>query len=363
MTDERVRLIAFYLPQFHPIPENDEWWAKDFTEWTNVVQGKPLFPGHYQPHLPADLGFYDLRLPEVRQAQADLARRYGIYGFCYYHYWFYGRRLLERPFNEVLKSGEPDSPFCLCWANESWTRRWDGLDREVLIEQAYGGDSDDRNHIRWLLQAFADPRYIRVNGKPLFLIYRAKDLPDVKRTLGIWREKATRAGLPGLYLCSVDSSWARNWDPAPYGFDAAVEFQPAFTLLPPDLLGQFGSRLRSWPWRQRQPKHKIVLYRAFVEYMLQRQYLSYKMFRCVTPGFDNTPRRRGLQASILHQSNPEDFGRWLNHTIGWTCDHMQGDERIVFINAWNEWAEGNHLEPDQGFGHAFLEQIPRALAP
>lgn len=357
---DRIRLIAFYLPQFHPIPENDAWWGPGFTDWFNVVRTRPLFPDHYQPHLPADLGFYDLRLPEVRQAQADLARQYGIHGFCYYHYWFRGKRLLSRPFEEVLESGQPDFPFCLCWANESWTRRWDGLDNETLIEQTYGSDRHNLDHIRWLLQAFADPRYIRVNGRPLFLVYRTKDLPEPERTLGTWRQEADRAGFPGLYICSVDSSWARNWDPTPHGFDAAVEFQPAFTLLPPQLLERRLSRRRIWQRISRQ-QDKIVSYQAFVRFMLQREYPPYKMFRCVTPGFDNSPRRRGLSASILHRSNPQDFGRWLDHSVRWTGSSMKGDERILFINAWNEWAEGNHLEPDQRFGSAFLEQVQRAL--
>ncbi|MDJ0634982.1 MAG: glycoside hydrolase family 99-like domain-containing protein [Xenococcaceae cyanobacterium MO_188.B29] len=186
--NNNIKAIAFYLPQYHPIPENDKWWGKGFTEWTSVAKAKPLFKDHYQPHLPADLGFYDLRLPEVRQAQADLAREYGIYGFCYYHYWFNGKRLLERPFNEVLESGKPDFPFCLCWANENWTRRWDGQDREILIEQKYSV-VDDREHIKSLISAFKDPRYIKIDGKPLFLIYRVNSLPDPSLTQKIWREE------------------------------------------------------------------------------------------------------------------------------------------------------------------------------
>jgi lipopolysaccharide biosynthesis protein len=359
----KVRLIAFYLPQYHPIPENDAWWGKGFTEWANVTQARPLFLGHYQPHFPADLGFYDLRLPEVRQSQADLAREYGIYGFCYYHYWFDGKQLLERPFSEVLASGKPDFRFCLCWANESWTRRWDGFDQDVLIEQTYGGESDAQNHIRWLLQAFADERYIQINGKPLLLVYRAREIPHIERILSIWREEANRAGLPGLYLCSVESIWSRNWDPTGQGFEAAVEFHPAFGLLPRKLLERRQS-FSLWPWGRKQPKHWIVSYKDYVQYMLQRHYPNYKMFRCVTPGFDNTSRRQnGLHASILQQSNPEDFGIWLHHTVRWTKNNRPESEQIVFINAWNEWAEGNHLEPDQRFGHAFLEQVRIALRP
>src|SRR5438034_205774 len=194
-----VRPVAFYLPQFHPIPENDAWWGRGFTEWRNVVRARPLFRGHYQPHVPADLGFCDLRVPETREAQAALARDHGIYGFCYHHYWFNGRQLLSRPFQEVLESGRPDLPFCLCWANEPWTRAWDGNSGEVLVPQEYS-DADDRNHIRWLLNAFADPRYIRVEGKPLFLVYQASRLPDLSRTTETWREEAIRAGVGDLYL-------------------------------------------------------------------------------------------------------------------------------------------------------------------
>src|SRR5947207_4949510 len=243
MTRDAVRTIAFYLPQYHPIPENDAWWGKGFTEWTNVVKAKPLFRGHYQPHLPADLGFYDLRVAESREAQANLARQYGINGFCYYHYWFEGRRLLERPFNEVLTSRNPDFPFCLCWANENWTRIWDGGDSEVLMEQTYS-EQDDLAHIRWLSHAFGDPRYIRVDNRPLFIIYRAHKLPDIRKTTAVWREECRRLGVGEVLLCRVDTA-ADKLPPNEVGLDAAVEFQPDWTSLGAPL----GSRrLRQSRW-------------------------------------------------------------------------------------------------------------------
>jgi hypothetical protein len=219
-----IRPIAIYLPQFHPVPENDLWWGKGFTEWTNVAKAKPLFDGHYQPHLPADLGFYDLRLAEVREEQAAMAKKYGIEGFCYYHYWFNGKRILERPFNEVLSSGKPDFPFMLCWANENWTKVWDGGENNILLEQKYS-DEDDISHIKSLIPAFKDERYIKVDGKPVFAIYRSANIPDVKRTLETWRKEAKKEGLE-LYLCRMEGfgTWGESY--LNDGFDAAISFEP-----------------------------------------------------------------------------------------------------------------------------------------
>ena len=216
----RARAIALYLPQFHPIPENDEWWGKGFTEWTNTAKAKPMFRGHYQPHIPADLGFYDLRVPETREAQAALARQYGIEGFCYYHYWFAGRRILERPFNEVLHSGAPDFPFCLCWANATWSGIWYGEPKRVLIEQTYPGRADHEAHFQTLLPAFKDPRYIRVDDKPVFLIFQPFDLPDAAATLALWRAMAADAGLSGLHIGGM--SLSHHWSPRAHGFDVRV---------------------------------------------------------------------------------------------------------------------------------------------
>ncbi|MHB1459369.1 MAG: glycosyltransferase WbsX family protein [Armatimonadota bacterium] len=357
--DSMVRLIAFYLPQFHPIPENDQWWGKGFTEWTNVTKARSKFSNHYQPHLPADLGFYDLRLPEARQAQADLAREYGIHGFCHYHYWFNGRQLLERPFDEVLSSGRPDFPFCLCWANEDWTRAWDGNSKEQIMTQCYS-DEDDLEHIKWLCKAFHDPRYIRVEDKPLFLVYRASLLPNPLKTTEIWRKEARNQGFGDLHLCRVES-FRDEGDPTAIGFDAAVEFQPDFARLGPPL---FSGRRWLIPrllgivpiglWQ-----NSVLDYSSVVDAMLKNEDLAYLRYPCVTPMWDNSARRE-TGAIILRNSTPELYERWLREIIARSKAQRNAD-RIVFVNAWNEWAEGCHLEPCQRWGNAYLEATRRAM--
>lgn len=349
-----ARLIAFYLPQYHPIPENDAWWGHGFTEWTNVTKGRPLFRGHYQPHLPAHLGFYDLRLPEVRRAQAELARQHGIDAFCYYHYWFNGRRILERPFSEVLSSGQPDHQFCLCWANENWTRAWDGGESEILLEQKYDLD-DDRRHIRHLFPAFRDRRYLRVEGKPVFLVYRTELLPFPARTAEIWREEARKAGIGELYLIRVESFWG-GIDPAGIGFDAAVEFAP-------DWRNMGKGKYDSLAWRIRRKlrlaptaiwENRVLDYECLVKAMSAKREPSFTWFRCVCPSFDNSPRRRN-SAVIYHNATPKLYKDWLSVAIRHTMTHRRPEERLVFINAWNEWGEGSHLEPDQRWGLEFLK--------
>ena len=360
-----VRAIAFHLPQFYPTPENDDWWGKGFTEWTNVVKARPRFEGHYQPHLPADLGFYDLRLPEARAAQAELAAEYGIYGFCYYHYWFSGRRILERPVNEILRTGEPDFPFCVCWANHNWTRRWDGKESEVLLEQRYDLE-DDLVHIRSLVPLFSDRRYIRVMGRPLFLVYRASELPEPRRTTETWRREAERAGLGGLFLVRVESG-GEVGDPTGFGFDAALRFEPAGPLAPRIFRSKWWRRHKLGTGETVFRDNEVYQYDSLVARALTEPQAVYRRIPCVCPGWDNSSRRQE-GALIFTDSTPEAYERWLRGVVDRlmveTCRVESGlisADSLLFINAWNEWAEGNHLEPCRKWGRAYLEATRRVI--
>jgi lipopolysaccharide biosynthesis protein len=351
MTDpQRQRHLAFYLPQFHPVPDNDEWWGPGFTEWVNVAQARPLFKGHGQPHVPADLGYYDLRLPETRVAQADLAKRHGIDGFVYYHYWFGGRRLLERPFDEVLSYGQPDFPFCLCWANESWTRSWDGRAGETLVQQSYG---DDQAHARWLAQAFRDERYIRIDGKPLLLIYRASQLPQPRRTAETIRDEARRASVGEVFLCRVESFPDEHDDPGAMGFDAAVEFAPDWTLFNASIKAVVRSGARRLARLGTEEPWQVYKYADIAKAMMAKDRAPYLRFPCVTPRWDNTPRK-GRSGLALVDDDPEAYGAWVEWA-SLNADTSPGGESLVFINAWNEWGEGAHLEPCRTWGHAYLD--------
>jgi lipopolysaccharide biosynthesis protein len=349
-----TRSVAFYLPQFHPIPENDRWWGEGFTEWRNTSKATPRFDGHHQPHIPADLGYYDLRNADARAAQADLAAAYGVDSFCYYHYWFGGRRLLEQPFDAVLSHPEPTLPFSLCWANEAWTRSWSG-GGEVLVDQRYDA-ADDLAHIRWLANAFADPRYLRVDGKPIFLVYRASQLPDARRTTDVWRAEADRLGIGELFLARVESFRTEHSDPEPLGFDAAVEFQPDWRNIRPSLVSTIARRaakalhLRATAL----PAYTTYDYDELVTAALARPTVEYNRFPCVAPGWDNSARRdRG--AVVVTGSTPERYEAWLDATIA-------TDPELVFVNAWNEWGEGAHLEPCTRWGTSYLEAHRRAMA-
>jgi len=363
---EKVRLIAFYLPQYHPIPENDEWWGKGFTEWTNVAKAKPLFRGHYQPHIPADLGFYDLRVPETRVAQAEMAQSNGIEAFCYWHYWFGGgKQLLERPFFEVLESGKPDFPFCLAWANQTWSGIWHGTPGRVLIEQKYPGEADYEAHFYALLKAFADKRYINVDGKPLFVIYKPACLPDPRSFSDCWKRLAIKEGLKGLYLAAMAD---KDWNPLKHGFDATIidnlgcyfktlsNFRPGWPNRCWRLLTGRSFKNLYRLWRNRPT---IYDYSDFIKHALPELSAEFEQHPCVIPNWDNTPRS-GLQGFVLRKTTPELYAQYLNAAIQQVA-HRSKDHRLVFIKSWNEWAEGNHLEPDQRFGLAFLEATKRMV--
>ena len=348
-----VRAIAMYLPQFHRIPENDAWWGEGFTEWTNVRRARPMFAGHQQPRVPhADVGYYDLADEAVLERQAELARRHGIHGFCFYHYWFDGRRILEQPVERLLASGRPDFPFCLCWANENWTRTWDGLDREVLLEQRHSADSDER-FLRDLLPALRDPRYITVEGKPLLAVYRPGLLADPAATADRWRRFAEREGLPGLHLTAVHSF--DQADPRSYGFDAAIQF-------PPLQIPAANLRDTGLPGMDRRFRGGVLDYREAICHSLARPAADYPLYRGVMPGWDNTPRRME-RATAWVNSSPALYGRWLRGVVEQMQREQPPERQLVFINAWNEWAEGAHLEPDVRHGYAALEQTAAALLP
>jgi lipopolysaccharide biosynthesis protein len=294
--------------------------------------------------LPADLGFYDLRVHQTMIDQANLARQYGIYGFCYYHYWFNGKRMLERPLEEMLSKRTPDFPFCLCWANENWTRRWDGRDEEVLLKQEYS-EEDDKKHIELLAKYFSDPRYIRVDGKPLFIVYRPALFPDIKKTAERWRSECRENGTGEIYLAFMQS-FGNFKEPAEIGFDAAIEFQPNFSALPKE--SKYGKG-----------EDHVFLYKDVMKNMITRPKPPGKIFPGVFPMWDNAARRTN-GATIIHDSSPEKYGEWLASVVK-NFKPYSKDENFVFINAWNEWAEGNHLEPCRKWGLAYLEETKKAL--
>lgn len=347
----KPRLLAYYLPQFHPIKENDEWWGKGFTEWTNTGKAKPRYPGHYQPHVPSDLGYYDLRVPEIREEQAEMARAYGIEGFCYYHYWFgNGRQLLERPFQEVLASGKPDYPFCVCWANDTWTGIWHGTPDRTLIRQEYPGPDDDAAHFSALLPAFQDHRYIRVGGKPVFVIWRPFGFPDPAAWVELWRDMARKAGLPGLHIVGVFRPGGQQ--PEDFGFDASI-----YNDSPP---------VRTWgSWRN---PLQLIYYQALrslgiptvinydkaIDFFLPVQ-MSETQYPSVIHAWDNTPRS-GVNGLVFHNSSPGLFRKALQRAFDMTRS-KKPDDRLIFLKSWNEWAEGNHLEPDLRNGHGYLEVV------
>ncbi len=340
-----LSVVAFYLPQFHPIRENDAWWGKGFTEWTNVTKAVPQYVGHYQPHLPGELGFYDLRLPEIMRQQADLARAYGVRGFCFHHYWFGGKRLLERPVQQLLDDESVDIDFCLCWANENWTRRWDGQDADILLAQNHSPE-DDLAFMDDIAPALKDRRYIRIDGRALLIVYRVNILPDASATAKRWRDRARELGVGELYLACAQTFGIE--DPRPYGFDAAIEFPPHMAIS-----GDIRSQLQVV---NPQFSGAIYSYEEMASSYLARPQPEYPVIKTVSPGWDNEARKPGRGHSF-HGANPVSYARWLRGA-GEATLKRAGKETsqppVVFVNAWNEWAEGAHLEPDRKFGYGNL---------
>lgn len=345
-----VNLIAFYLPQFHCIPENDEWWGSGFTEWTNVRSATPLYHNHYQPHIPDELGYYNLLNIEIQKKQAAMARQYGISGFCFYFYWFNGHRLLEQPTLNYLEHTEIDFPFCLCWANENWTRRWDGREKDILIEQNYDQE-DDTAFVRYISKYLIDPRYIRVNGKPLLIIYRPNLIPKIKEIVAKWRNWCVENGVGDLYLCYTQSFESTN--PEYYGMDAAIEFPPNNTK-PPKITRKFKPFSNAF-------RGHIYDWSIYLKKSTNYATSSYKLLRSMCPSWDNTARRK-LNSTSFVKSSPLGYQQWLlNASLDTIKCSKNPSERIIFINAWNEWAEGAHLEPDAKYGFAWLEATKIAL--
>ena len=343
-------LVAFYLPQFHAIPENDAWWGKGFTEWRNVARALPQFEGHAQPRLPGELGFYDLRNPQAMRDQATLAREYGIGAFCFYFYWFGGRTLLEAPLEQWLADPSITQPCCLCWANENWTRSWDGRTQDVLIGQSHSAE-DDLAFIAHVSRYLADPRYLRVDGKPLLLVYRPGLLPDAKATASRWRAWCAAHGIGEIFIAYVQGF--ERPDPRELGFDAAVEFPPNLST-PVDVTAR--QRLLNPAY-----EGQVLDWRSLAHDYERRSPAPYRLFPGVNCGWDNEPRRAGKGRTYLHAS-PHAYGEWLHATIAHRLRGVPAADRMVFVNAWNEWAEGAVLEPDQRLGHAWLQATRRALA-
>lgn len=352
----KAKVFAYYLPQYHPIKENDEWWGKGFTEWVSVARARPLFKGHYQPIIPEELGFYDLRLAESREQQARLAKEHGVSGFCYWHYWLgNGKRLLELPFNEVLKTGSPDFPFYLGWANHSWKGVFFGSKGKTLVEQKYNGKADQDLHFAFLLKAFNDKRYVRINDKPVLHIYNPKGIPDCKNYLKYWRECAVKAGFKGLHLIgeNLEVEQIENYgvDAVTYSFHREIQNK------------NFKNKYLKYIARTflRIPgKLKVFKYKDAMKYFLKNNPTPENEYPCIVPNWDTTARL-GKDAVILHGSTPQLFKEHVIEVLE-SIKGKPNEEQILYLKSWNEWAEGNYMEPDIKHGRKYLEALRDALS-
>ena len=358
MTKNKIKFIAFYLPQFYPIPENNKWWGEGFTEWTNVVQAKPLFKGHYQPNVPKHLGFYDLRLEESRIAQAKLAQKNDVFGFCYWHYWLGGgKRILEKPIEAVLKTKKPDFPFCLGWANHSWTNIWNNEPEKCLLQQTYPGEDDDVDHINYLISVFKDKRYIKICGKPLFVIFKPNDIPNLNKKINLWKEMVRKkSNLKGIYFLGINMNDIKS------GKDLGLDGVIFSTLGVVHNESKIIEEIKKNFWRISRKINlggpRIVNYKDIIDIMVPEiDTLDVEGYPCIFPNWDNTPRR-GKKGLVVHDSRPEYFYKAVQKAVEKVLDYDE-DKKIIFIKSWNEWAEGNYLEPDQKWGTNFLNILKK----
>ena len=381
-----MRIIALYLPQFHPIPENDKWWGPGFTEWTNVAKAKPLFKRHHQPRIPADLGFYDLRVPETREQQAELAKEAGIEGFCYYHYWFgNGHQLLERPFNEVVSSQKPDYPFCICWANHTWSNKtWESKSAmqkdSVLIKQEYPGKEDDIAHFMSLLPAFKDKRYITVDGKLLFVIYSVFDFPHIDKFIETWRSLAKEHGLPGFHFVGMTPSTLTfkvgkdgKHERTMPNLESSKEIFDAVLDMGFDAVNSFGKRrgemLYEGKWNNlfKTAMRHIGISIGSQKYDYEKTVANYfapedsweNVYPTILPQWDRTPRVAS-QDGVYVNATPEKFARHILQAKE-MIKSKEKEHQILFLKSWNEWGEGNYVEPDLLYGHGFLDAIAKSI--
>jgi len=348
LPDTGIRQIAFYLPQYHPIPENDAWWGRGFTEWSNVARGVPQFAGHYQPRVPGELGFYDLRVPEIRRRQVELAKQYGIYGFCFHYYWFGGKTLLDMPLEKFTADSSIDFPFCINWANENWNRTWDGLENDVLIRQKHS-PQDDIDFITRISKYLAHRNYIKIGSRPLLSVYRPALLPDAKATAKRWRDWCRANGIGEIYIAATHAF--EHINPGSIGFDAAIEFAPnTFPLK--DITSEVKPVNPGY-------SGQVFDYRNAVRCAMDYKKPAYKKFRGICPGWDNDARKPGRGITLVN-SSPAAYGEWMETLCAFTDANFENDEKLIFINSWNEWAEGAYLEPDKKSGYAYLEAGAKA---
>lgn len=363
-----MRFISFYLPQYHPIPENDKWWGEGFTEWRNVVLAKPRFKGHYQPHIPSDLGFYDLRVPDTREKQFKMAEDYGLSAFCFYHYWFDGKKLLEKPLEDSIARDKSKFPFCICWANENWTRAWDGQERDVLLKQSYS-ESDAIEHARYIGKLIENTRYLKVNGKPLIVIYRPDLVPNASNYFHKWRKIfKDEFNINDVYIAGVKSGLVKisEKEIIARGFNSVIGFQPNRDFFPKSLSWRriFIESIRAIAPNNFFQFLKIkstflnkVNYDRMVDDQIRRdvnEKKEYVYWPTVFPSWDNTARRK--TPTVIQNKSGKKFRDWLEFSCS-KVDEYKKDEQIIFINAWNEWAEGCHLEPDLENGFRFLNAL------